>query len=106
MKIRNKKEIKKNEIRKNKKTEHPAYIYARVGNSYKFIGITHSPITQGVKNIKLDKNPNPKDTSTAYIRPKGQIDKSSNFKSKEKDWKLSKQDKRKVQGVISKDKKK
>lgn len=55
------KEIKKNEFRKNKSNGHPAHIYARIGNSYKFIGITHSKITSGVENIELDKNPNPKD---------------------------------------------
>lgn len=61
MKVKNQKEIKKDEFRRSKETQHPAYIYARVGNDYKFIGITHSNITKRVKNIKLDKNPNLED---------------------------------------------
>lgn len=68
MKVKNQKETKKNEFRKNKASGHPAYIYAKVGNDYKFIGITHSSITDGVKNIKLDKNPDPKDKRKANAR--------------------------------------
>ena len=72
MKVKNQKEIKKDEFRRSKETQHPAYIYARVGNDYKFIGITHSNITKGVKNIKLDKNPNPEDEKTAYAIPQAE----------------------------------
>ena len=97
MKIKNQKETKKNEFRKNKQNGHPAYIYAKVGNDYKFIGITHSEITDGVKNIKLDKNPNPKDKKTAYARTQAEKGKTHEFKAKEKDWKLSKTDKQKLE---------
>ena len=55
MKVKNQKESKRNEFRKSKDNGHPAYIYAKVGNSYEFIGITHSDLTNGVKNIKLEK---------------------------------------------------
>lgn len=96
MKVKNKKEIKKDEFRRNKKTQHPAYIYAKVGNEYKYIGITHSQITDGMTNIKLDKNPNPFDKKTAFARPKAEKSKTNDFKAKEKDWKLSKSDKRKI----------
>lgn len=99
MKVKNQKEVKKNEFRQNKKTRHPAYIYAKVGNEFKYIGITHAEITEGVKNIKLDKNPNPKDAEPAYARPKAEKSKTSNFKSKEKDWKLSKKDKEKLNKI-------
>ena len=54
MKVKNQKESKKDEFRKEKETGHPAYIYAKVGNKFKYIGITHSKITEGMENIKLD----------------------------------------------------
>lgn len=96
MKIKRQKEIAKNEFRKNKDTRHPAYIYAKVGNEYKFIGLTHSPITNNVKNIKLEKNPNPVDKSTAYFRPKSERAKVNKFKNKEKGWSFSNTDKEKI----------
>ena len=81
---------------------HPAYIYQKVGDSYKFIGITHSPITQRVRNIKLDKNPNPYDTQDSYARPKPGIGKISRFGKKKKGWKLSKTDKKKMRKIAYK----
>lgn len=96
MKVKNNKEIKKNEFRKHKDSRHPAYIYAKVGNEYKYIGLTHSPITDNVKNIKLEKNPNPNDNRTAYIRPKSEKAKTNRFRKKENDWRFSKKDKEKV----------
>lgn len=99
MKIKKQKEVKRDEFRRNKKTQHPAYIYAKVGNEYKFIGITHSEITEGIANIKLDKNPNPKDKKTAYARNKIEKGKTNDFKAKEKDWRLSKSDKKKIEKI-------
>ena len=103
MKIKNDKQvIKKNEFRKNKGTLHPAYIYAKVGNEYKFIGLTHSKITDGVKNIKLEKNPNPKDGRTAYMKPVVESGKTNKFSKKKKGWNLSVQDKKKANRIIKK----
>lgn len=96
MKIAHQKEVLKNEFRKNKITGHPSYIYARVGNKYKYIGLTHSPITDRIKNIKLDKNPNPRDSRVAYFRPKSESAKTNNFKKKEEGWFFSREDKRKI----------
>lgn len=96
VKINRKKEISKSEFRKNKDTRHPAYIYARIGNEFKFIGLTHSPITDNVKNIKLEKNPNPNDSSVAYFRPKSEIAHVNRFKKKESNWSFSKNDKFKI----------
>ncbi len=96
MKVKRQKEISKNEFRKNKDTRHPAYIYARIGNEYKFIGLTHSPITDNVKNIKLERNPNPNDDREAFIKPKSEKAKVNRFKKKENGWKFSKKDKEKV----------
>ena len=93
MKVKKQKETKKDEFRQNKDTLHPAYIYAKVGNTLKYIGITHSEITDGVKNIKLEKNPNPKDSKSAFFRPKTEQSSTNRFKKKEVGWKLSKKDK-------------
>ena len=61
----------KTHYRKNYKTNHPAYIFAYIPKTkeYKYIGITHSPVTDGIKNIKMADNPNPKDKSQSYFRP-------------------------------------
>ena len=91
-----KKEIPADEFRRNKENQHPAYIYAKINGQFKFIGITHSSITEGVENIKLEKNPNPEDKRPAFIRPKAEIKKSSSFKGKLNGWKLSKKDKEKI----------
>lgn len=86
---------KLNEIRRGKKIKnHPAYIYARDGNTYKFIGITHAPITQGVRNIKLLKNPNPNDSRDSYARPFSDQDKIHNFGRRLKGWKIDPADKK------------
>ena len=48
---------------------HPSYAIRKVGNSFDSIGLTHSPVTDNKKNIKLRKNPNPRDSRISYIRP-------------------------------------
>ena len=83
---------------------HPTYIYAKVGEKFHFIGITHAEITRSVKNIKLDKNPNPKDISSSYIRPMTNAAKSKFFGRILKFWKFSNNDISKVEGVINSNK--
>lgn len=100
MKIKKQKEIKKDEFRRNKETQHPAYIYARIGNEYKYLGVTHSEITKGIKNIKLDKNPNPKDKKNAYITPNSEKQQINKFKKKNVGWKMSKTDKVKLKNYM------
>ncbi len=102
------KEIKKNEFRKNNSRRtagHPTYIYAQEGDDYKFIGITHSPITDDMENIPLDKNPEPGNNSQAYIRPTPQKEHRSSFGAKLKGWFFSPSDKEKVEVVKKKNKK-
>lgn len=100
MKVKNKKEIKKDEFRTYSPTGHPAYIFARVGNDYKFVGVTHSPITDGVENIRLDKNPNPNDRDKSYAHSYSQKDKTHYFSERQRDWKMSKCDKEKLKKII------
>ena len=101
------KEIKKNEFRRNNSRDtggHPTYIYAQEGKKLKFIGITHSPITDGMENIPLEKNPEPRNTSKAYIRPYPNEAHKSSFGTKLKGWFFSDKDKRKVEEVKKKTK--
>lgn len=99
----NKKAVERNEFRKNKVSGHPVYIYKKVGRRYEFIGVTHAEITQGVRNIKLERSPNPKDTKEAYIRPKSESLKENKFsKQPYKGWKFTEKDKLKVDKVKNK----
>ena len=96
---------KRNEFRKiNKKDgrRHPAYIYEKIGDEFRFIGITHSPITKETENIKLEKNPNPKDRSTAYVRPFPNKAKVSSFGKKIKGWFFGEKDKEKIEQIKKK----
>lgn len=92
-----KKTEKRDEFRMHKNNGHPSYIYEKVGNKYKFIGITHSQITNNIKNIQLQQNPNPKDSRKAYARPVAKQDKVKKFKKEPlKNWKMGEADKQKI----------
>jgi hypothetical protein len=93
----------KTEFRKandKKNTGHPAYIYAKVGKKYKFIGITHADITKGVSNIPLDRNPDPNDKRQSYLRPKADSQNRSTFGKRLEGWHFGESDKPKVKKVI------
>ncbi|MCM1306483.1 MAG: hypothetical protein NC037_01030 [Bacteroides sp.] len=92
----------RNEIRDHKRSGHPAYIYEKVGDEYKFLGITHAPITRNMKNIPLEQNPNPQDKRPAYIKPKSEQDKKSQFGSRKKGWRLSKNDRATAKKITDK----
>ncbi len=94
-----KKEIKKNEFRKNRETSHPTYIYAKVGKEFKCIGLTHAKMTSGIKNIPLEKNPNPKDSRKAYARPTPVRKHISSFGKKLDGWFFSDVDKEKIKKI-------
>ncbi len=99
------KSSERDEFRKRRKggEGHPEYIYKKVGNTFEFIGITHSPITRGIKNIELDKNPNPKDTKKSYIKPTPERRSQSDFHNNTlKGWKFSDNDKLKVEEIKKK----
>ena len=94
-----KKKQKRNEFRvKNTKDGkgHPTYVYARTGDEYSFLGITHAEITKGVRNIPLERNPNPKENKKAYIRPNADKSHRSSFGKKLKGWSFSDNDKKKI----------
>jgi hypothetical protein len=85
---------------------HPTYIFAKDGDNFKYIGITHSDITDGVTNIELEKNPNPNDKKDAFIRPKAEKAHESKFGRKYHGWAFDEKDKGKVKSVIKKDREK
>lgn len=87
-------------------TGHPRYVYDEDGREYKVIGITKSPTTNGVPNILLEQNPEPNNKDTAYIRPQSERVKKGVRNEKLNGWKFTDKDKKKVQSVIDKDKKK
>lgn len=88
-------------------TGHPQYVYGEDGKRYNVLGITSSPKTNGVSNVKLEKNPEPKNNKTAYVRTKpDKVDKGVR-NDKLKGWKFTERDKKTVRGIIDKyDKKK
>ena len=93
----------KDEFRTHKKNGHPSYIYAKVNGKYKYIGITHSKITNGVKNIELEQNPNPNDNEKAYARTVAKKDNVKKFKNKPlTGWKMSERDKKKIKPIKKK----
>ena len=90
---------RKNEFRKKNTKDgkgHPTYIYAREGDKFHYIGLTHAQITKGKRNIKLDKNPNPSDSRDAYFIPKSASNKKSSFGKKLKGWGFCDSDKEKI----------
>ena len=92
-------------FRKNKKSNHPAYVIDQDGNMYAYIGVTHSEVTKGKKNVPLEKNPNPKDARKAYVRPVVESEQKKHFGRVYNEWFLSKNDKQTVNNVINKNKK-
>ncbi|MDR2090650.1 MAG: hypothetical protein LBP62_03245 [Clostridiales bacterium] len=87
---------------------HPTYIYAERDGKLEYVGLTHAEITEGVRNIPLDKNPNPnpkENEEKSYIRPKTGKEDKKKFGSRLPDWEFAESDKKSVQSVIDKNKK-
>ena len=107
-------DVKANEFRYNKaRGGHPSYtvrvIKTQQNRKAKFIGLTESDTTFGVKNIPLDKNPNPaRKDKKAYARPN--VDEvvltKKTFSKKLNGWEFSVSDKAKIQVIIVNDSKK
>ena len=99
------KKSKKNEFRKNNSKEgqgHPAHIFAQKGKKLIYIGITHAEITDEMDNIPLEKNPEPGNTTQAYIKSNPEEAHRSSFGAKLKGWFFSDKDKKKVDEVKKK----
>lgn len=88
-------------------TGHPQYVYDENGRQYKILGITSSPKTNGILNVKLERNPEPNNAKNAYVRPKPDKENKGAFGERLKGWSFSEKDKKKVRSIIdSHDKKK
>ena len=99
-KSRYKFKVIKPEFRTHKTNGHPAYIYAKNDNEYKYIGITHSPNTHGLKNKKLRYRLSSSDTKDSYLRPFSTHDKIKKFKNKKiRGLKVHKADKKTVRKI-------
>ena len=79
---------------------HPSYIIRKAGDCYDSVGLTHSPITDNRKNIRLRKNPNPKDNRASYMRPFFRRDPIKRFsKRRIRGWKFIKRDKKRIRKI-------
>ena len=97
------KKIFKKHFRKNRSKQshgHPAYVYRKTGNEYIYLGLTHSPITKGKRNIRLKANPNPMDRRVSYVRPFVRSDHIKFFSKRLRRWKLSNKDKRRLLRIM------
>lgn len=89
-----------------KTTAHPQYVYDEDGRQYKVLGITSAPETNGVPNVLLEHNPEPNNSSTAYVRPRPDKINKGIRNDKLKGWKFADNDKKKVHNIIHKNEKK
>lgn len=99
---KNKRHFKKH-FRKNhskKSHGHPAFVYERKGDEYRYLGLTHSSVTHGTRNVRLRVNPNPHDHKVSYVRPFSRIDKIKFFSRKKLlGWKISKKDRSRIRRI-------
>jgi len=101
-----KKYLRKNEFRLDLNSEHynknerphPAYITARYGHKYKANSITHSRTIKGVKNYDIFENPNQNSRDKRITRISPPFWQNENLFGSErmKDFKFSKQTRRKI----------
>lgn len=83
-------------------TGHPSYVFDEEGNKYKILGITGSPTTNGVLNVKLKKNPEPNNNDDAFVHTQPSEIKKGVRNKKLKGWKFSEEDKKRVNAIIDK----
>lgn len=95
----------RNEFRKHKKSGHPVYIYEKVRGKFRFLGITHSDVGEGKTKIKLERNPDPNNNHTAYIKLNAEEDKENRFGERKNKWQFGIEDKKKVTQIIKNNKK-
>ncbi|MDR1917600.1 MAG: hypothetical protein LBQ05_01295 [Christensenellaceae bacterium] len=92
MKVKNKNR-QKDEFRKNKTNGHPAYVYEKDGDFFKFIGITHKKkrkVSIGNKTFRpkpMCDNPRKGDNGKSYYIPCSQKDKVNKFSKPLDDFK-------------------
>lgn len=103
--------MRKQEFRYNKRRGHYSYIYEEDGDVRKHLMLSTKDSQKVkrkgnvyiVKNVKLDKHPNPKSNKNVWVMTRRFVDKKNAFdKNARKNWKLTKSDKTKVEIIINK----
>lgn len=79
-------------VKKKKKIWHPTYVFLVIGNTYRYVVITHSPIINGKALIELRKNPNPKDKRKSYRSSEIESDTKDKFGKARAGWKMDPND--------------
>lgn len=87
---------KKDEGGKKKRAKHPKLIVEEKGNTLGYMGLTEATKQGHHNNIPLTKNPKKGDTRPAHIRKEVRHDTSDNFHGPLEDYKLAKEDKKKI----------
>jgi hypothetical protein len=83
-------------------SNHPAFTYAQDGEDFKYVSITHKPVTQNIDNVPLVGNPDPTDNRPAYALPIAKRDKRNKFGEKYHGWRFADEDIPTVNDIIKK----
>lgn len=75
------KKISKNEFKYKYDTKHPTYVFMEDENKYKAFELTPKDKTFNKNNMTLNKNPNPNDKNSSYLRTGIVSSKKKNFGS-------------------------
>lgn len=78
---------------------HPQYVYGKNRKHFKSIGITHGDTTDNVKNIPMERNPEPGKSEPSFMLPRpNRIPKKTRNK-KLPGWTLTKADRKKAKKI-------
>ena len=75
-------------VQRKKKIWHPTYVFLLIGNTYKYVVVTHSKSVKGKMLIKLRKNPNPKDKRESYRSVEIKTDTRDKFSRPRENWEM------------------
>lgn len=97
----------RNEFRRNGSPlaeNHPHYVFGEVNGKYKSLGLTRNPV-DGIRHVKLSKNPNPNSNEQSYLQLRVHTAKKDYYGKPLEDWNFAKEDMRVVRHTIKKYKK-
>lgn len=78
---------------------HPQYVYGKNRKNYKTIGITHGETTDNVKNIPMERNPEPGKTKQSFMLPRPNRIPKKTRNRKLPGWTLTKKDEKKAKKI-------
>lgn len=93
------------QIRYNHTTKHHSAVVGEEEDTYDHVPLTHASHTSGRKNIKLKKNPNPKDQKSSYMVRQLRNNPKNTFDREKKNWKLDSEDEVKAYEIYDNKKK-